>query len=306
MPLDEYQRKRDFSKTPEPSGKGKPRARQTRRPEPLYFCVQKHLASRLHYDLRLEHNGALLSWAVPKAPSLDPRDKHMAVQTEDHPYEYGSFEGVIPKGEYGAGTVLLWDRGVWEPIGDPVEGNKRGDLKFRLHGEKLRGDWVLARMGGRAGQDGRKRIERFGNPKRLRREPRVVVGVAVVAHLKDDIGKGCAIDPFDQALEPDRISKIRTACVDDQRAGKRLARPGDLLAGALRRRGRAQQRERRSHAARESPPSFPVTRPGIHAVDTYSRRSDAISKGQPDPTLRTSRSSVLSFRRRIGKGRKCM
>ena len=143
MPLDEYRRKRDFSKTPEPSGDRTPRARKARKP--LYFCVQKHLASRLHYDLRLEHNGVLLSWAVPKGPSLDDRDKHMAVQTEDHPYDYGNFEGVIPQG-YGAGVVMLWDCGTWQPEVDDVGAALRqGDLKFTLDGYKLKGSWVLVR-----------------------------------------------------------------------------------------------------------------------------------------------------------------
>ena len=145
MPLDEYTRKRDFSKTPEPSGKRKPRPRKTRKPAPLYFCVQKHLASRLHYDLRLEHNGILLSWAVPKGPSLDPQDKHMAVQTEDHPYEYGDFEGVIPEG-YGAGIVMLWDYGTWQPEVEDVDAAlRKRDLKFTLDGYKLKGSWVIVR-----------------------------------------------------------------------------------------------------------------------------------------------------------------
>ena len=145
MPLDEYRRKRDFSKTPEPRGDGSPRARRSRRPKTLYFCVQKHLASRLHYDLRLEHEGVLLSWAVPKGPSLDHRDRHLAVQTEDHPRDYGDFEGVIPEG-YGQGIVMLWDYGAWRPEVDDVdEALRKGDLKFALDGYKLKGSWVLVR-----------------------------------------------------------------------------------------------------------------------------------------------------------------
>ena len=145
MPLDEYQRKRDFSKTPEPSGARTPRARTTRKPEPLYFCVQKHLASRLHYDIRLEHNGSLLSWVVPKGPSLDHGDKRMAVRTEDHPHDYGDFEGVIPEG-YGAGIVMLWDYGTWHPEVEDVDaGLRKGDLKFTLDGYKLKGSWGLVR-----------------------------------------------------------------------------------------------------------------------------------------------------------------
>jgi bifunctional non-homologous end joining protein LigD len=151
MPLDDYRRKRDFAKTPEPSGDRTRRARKTRTPKPLSFCVQKHLASRLHYDLRLEHDGVLLSWAVPKGPSLDPRDKHMAVRTEDHPYDYGDFEGVIPEG-YGAGVVMLWDTGTWQPeVQDIDAALDTGDLKFTLDGYKLKGSWVLVRTRDRPG-----------------------------------------------------------------------------------------------------------------------------------------------------------
>src|SRR6478752_5791069 len=140
MALEEYRRKRDFKKTPEPTGVVK--KRQGRE---LFFCVQKHLASHLHYDFRLEHDGVLLSWAVPKGPSLDPSVKRLAMHVEDHPVEYGSFEGIIPQGEYGGGTVMLWDRGTWEPIGDARDGYRKGRLKFTLHGEKLRGGWMLVR-----------------------------------------------------------------------------------------------------------------------------------------------------------------
>jgi DNA ligase D-like protein (predicted 3'-phosphoesterase) len=146
MPLDEYRKKRDFSKSPEPSGD---RARERRgKDEPLFFCVQKHLASHLHYDFRLEWNGVLLSWAVPKGPSINPADKRLAMQTEDHPFDYGTFEGVIPEG-YGAGIVMLWDQGTWTPEGDDVDAMlRKGDLKFRLDGFKLKGSWVLVRTRG--------------------------------------------------------------------------------------------------------------------------------------------------------------
>ena len=156
MPLDEYTRKRNFTKTPEPEG-----VVATRTGRERFFCVQKHLASHLHYDLRLEHNGVLLSWAVPKGPSLDPKTKRLAMQTEDHPYAYGEFEGVIPEG-YGAGVVMLWDRGTWTPeVADIDAALKKGDLKFTLDGYKLKGSWVLVRTSGRyagaqsSGADGR-------------------------------------------------------------------------------------------------------------------------------------------------------
>jgi bifunctional non-homologous end joining protein LigD len=147
MPLDEYRRKRDFTKSPEPSGA--PAAKpKTTAAAPLFFCVQKHLASHLHYDFRLEWNGVLLSWAVPKGPSIDPKDKRLAMHVEDHPLEYGNFEGVIPEG-YGAGIVLLWDQGTWEPETEDVDAAlRKGDLKFRLNGYKLKGSWVLVRTRG--------------------------------------------------------------------------------------------------------------------------------------------------------------
>jgi bifunctional non-homologous end joining protein LigD len=154
MPLDEYRAKRDFSTSPEPAG-GPPR-REHRRDR--IFCVQKHLATQLHYDFRLEHDGVLLSWAVPKGPSLDPAEKRLAVRVEDHPLEYADFEGVIPGG-YGAGVVMLWDRGTWEPLVDDVAAAlERGDLKLRLEGYKLKGSWALVRTkgwGSRRRDDGR-------------------------------------------------------------------------------------------------------------------------------------------------------
>ncbi len=150
MPLDDYQRKRNFAKSPEPKGDAD-KTRRARRGKPRFFCVQKHLASHLHYDLRLEHNGVLLSWAVPKGPSLDPTIKRLAMQVEDHPVEYGSFEGVIPEG-YGAGLVMLWDRGTWAPADADVDrALVKGDLKFTLDGYKLKGSWVLVRTRGYGG-----------------------------------------------------------------------------------------------------------------------------------------------------------
>jgi bifunctional non-homologous end joining protein LigD len=145
--------KRDFERTPEPAGRTKKASARSRRS--LRFVVQKHDASRLHYDFRLEMEGVLRSWAVPKGPSLDTRDRRLAVEVEDHPLDYGTFEGTIPKGEYGGGTVLLWDRGTWLPDGDPVAAWNKGHIEFELRGEKLRGQWKLVRLRDREGRDGR-------------------------------------------------------------------------------------------------------------------------------------------------------
>jgi bifunctional non-homologous end joining protein LigD len=151
--LEEYKRKRNFTKSPEPEGDAET-ARKARRGKPRFFCVQKHLASHLHYDLRLEHNGVLLSWAVPKGPSLDPKSKRLAMHVEDHPIEYGTFEGVIPEG-YGAGIVMLWDQGTWTPEADDVDAAMaKGDLKFTLDGYKLKGSWVLVKTRGYGGNRG--------------------------------------------------------------------------------------------------------------------------------------------------------
>ncbi len=147
-PLKKYRQMRDFSDTSEPSGKEK-REQQKK----LIFVIQKHQASRLHYDFRLEMEGVLKSWAVPKGPSYDPAVKRLAMMTEDHPYDYASFEGVIPEGNYGAGNVIIWDSGTWEfiePGDDPVEALKQGKLTVRLNGKKMFGEWALVRIKGRS------------------------------------------------------------------------------------------------------------------------------------------------------------
>lgn len=146
MGLARYRTKRDFSETPEPSGAAK-KKRSVKQPS-LSFVVQLHHASHVHYDFRLELDGVLKSWAVPKGPSYDPKDRRLAVEVEDHPLEYAGFEGIIPQGQYGGGTVIVWDRGTWTPLEghDPHEGLRKGSLKFRLEGEKLVGGWTLVRM----------------------------------------------------------------------------------------------------------------------------------------------------------------
>jgi bifunctional non-homologous end joining protein LigD len=151
VPLKTYRAKRDFQITSEPRGSARKRAARS-----LSYVIQKHQASHLHYDFRLEWKGVLLSWAVPKGPSLDPSVKRLAMAVEDHPLEYGEFEGIIPEGQYGGGTVMVWDRGAWEPSADFEDVDSalhRGELKFTLHGAKLKGSWVLVRTrisGGKA------------------------------------------------------------------------------------------------------------------------------------------------------------
>lgn len=152
MTLKKYQEKRRFDVTPEPSGKEK----APQKVPSLIYVVQKHRATQLHYDFRLEWNGVLLSWAVPKGPSLDPSTKRLAMQVEDHPVDYADFEGVIPAGEYGGGTVMVWDYGTWEPEQPDVDAAlAKGDLKVTLHGKKLQGSWVLVRTRGFGSSSGK-------------------------------------------------------------------------------------------------------------------------------------------------------
>jgi len=191
--LTEYKTKRDFKRTPEPSPKRKKAAGSS-------FVIQKHAARRTHYDFRLEHDGVLKSWAVTKGPSVDPAEKRLAVRTEDHPVEYGGFEGVIPKGEYGAGPVMIWDNGTWEPIGDPDEGLAKGSLKFRLHGDRLKGDYVLVRMQPRKGERGRENwllIKRHDDYAREGNEPTETYDTSVVSGRNmEQIGhEGPVYDP---------------------------------------------------------------------------------------------------------------
>lgn len=156
--LKQYWKKRDFGITAEPRGAVTKAAAKKKGEVPFArFTVQKHDASRLHFDLRLEIDGVYKSWAVPKGPSLDPADKRLAVQVEDHPLDYGTFEGTIPAGQYGGGTVQLWDQGVFAALGDPLEGLRKGELKFATMGKRMKGGWVLVRLHPRPG-------ERSGKP----------------------------------------------------------------------------------------------------------------------------------------------
>jgi bifunctional non-homologous end joining protein LigD len=207
--LAEYRRKRDFTQTAEPSGEPRigPRKKSARASTPrkvpkLAYVIQKHAASHLHYDLRLELDGVMKSWAVPKGPSLDPAVKRLAMQVEDHPIEYNTFEGTIPKGEYGGGTVMVWDRGTYTYGGsddvDPVEGLRRGyakgDFKFVLDGNRLNGSWVLVRT-------------RRGDPKRAQ--------WLLIKHRDD------AAEPDSEVVEEYQTSVATGRTMDEITAGRK-------------------------------------------------------------------------------------
>ena len=208
MGLQDYKRKRNFSVTPEPAGKVQETAGSS-------FVIQKHAATRLHYDFRLEMEGVLRSWAVPKGPSLDPGEKRLAVHVEDHPLEYGDFEGIIPKGQYGGGTVLLWDRGTWHPEGDPVKAYKKGHLHFRLEGEKLHGGWHLVRLHGeRAGED----KENWLLFKENDDSAVPGSGEAVVTEYPASVATGRTIEEI--AADPDRVWQSNREEKIDKKAAK--------------------------------------------------------------------------------------
>ena len=193
MKLKEYRKKRQFDATPEPPGTSKA---EKKRNGLLIYVVQKHMASHLHYDFRLEWRGVLLSWAVPKGPSLDPAVKRLAMQTEDHPIEYANFEGVIPAGQYGAGTVMVWDKGTWQPESADVDNSlQKGEIKFTLHGKKLQGSWVLVRTRGFGKNPSRsawlliKHRDQYASEKDVtQEEPRSVASRRLLADIARDEG----------------------------------------------------------------------------------------------------------------------
>lgn len=221
--LKEYRKKRRFQVTPEPPGGSRRKPRKA-----LAYVIQKHRASRLHYDFRLEWGGVLLSWAVPKGPALDPSVKRMAVQVEDHPIEYAGFEGAIPEGEYGGGTVMIWDNGTWSPeVPDVNAALQKGDLKFALEGKKLRGSWVLVRMRPR-GRETRPswllikhRDEYAGKEDIVETQPRSVISRRLLIEIARDDGgdleKAASGDP------PELLKKLLAdpSLVTPARKGKK-------------------------------------------------------------------------------------
>ena len=232
MSLKEYKRKRRFDVTPEPAGRAEKHA-AAKGSKPLAYVIQKHQATRLHYDLRLEWGGVMLSWAVPKGPSLDPSVKRLAMPVEDHPIEYNTFEGVIPEGEYGGGTVMIWDRGTWTPeVPDVNEALKKGDLKFTLHGAKLKGSWVLVRTGGWRGSSGRpswlliKHRDDFISTRDVTVElPKSVVSQKLLAEIarsnNGNVEKAAAGDPVQAAAPRSGRQSTKTAAVDKKTRIKR-------------------------------------------------------------------------------------
>jgi len=222
MKLNEYRKKRQFAVTTEPHGSDDTHDGDG----PLLYAIQKHMASHLHYDLRLQWSGILLSWAVPKGPSLDPAVKRLAMRTEDHPVEYGDFEGVIPAGQYGAGTVMLWDRGTWHPEDADVDSAlQRGEIKFTLRGKKLQGTWVLVRTRS-FGKDAWlliKHRDQYASAKDvLQEEPRSVASGRLLAEIARDEG-----GDIERASQGDPSGKGRTATSAKSVSGriKRTRRP---------------------------------------------------------------------------------
>src|SRR5262245_30408745 len=213
MALEVYRKKRNFRVTPEP--RGRVGGREVRA---LSFVIQKHAARQLHYDFRLELDGVLLSWAVPKGPSLDPTVRRLAMHVEDHPLEYGGFEGVIPPKQYGSGTVMLWDRGTWVPHEDAREGYRKGRLKFELRGKKLKGGWMLVRTRGSKYGDGKSWLLMKENDGHARRDDG-----AVVEDEPDSAATGRSIDEI--AASRDRVWHSNKSVAENVKSGAVSKRP---------------------------------------------------------------------------------
>ncbi len=274
MALEEYRRKRDFKKTPEPAGK--PGAVKVK---DRSFVIQKHAASRLHYDFRLELDGVLKSWAVPKGPSLDPGEKRLAVHVEDHPIEYGDFEGIIPRGEYGGGTVLLWEQGTWEPIDlDADKGYAKGHLKLRLAGEKLRGGWNLVRMGGRRneGADNWLLIKEDDD------EARPGTGDAILVERPESVASGKSLEEI--AADPPRVWRSNRA--EESPAAEPAGFKEKL------------RRVARAAAERALPPA--AKKAGAGGKAAPAKKAERTEKAKAAPAKKTKAAATASPRRASG------
>lgn len=271
--LQKYRRMRDFGDTPEPSG-GKPK-----RGKAPIFVIQKHRASHLHYDFRLEMEGVLKSWAVPKGPSYDPGVKRLAMMTEDHPYDYASFEGVIPEGNYGAGNVIIWDNGGWEflePGDDPVAALKAGKLTFRMYGKKMFGEWALVRIRGKGKSDRGnewlllKHRDEFANEDVdvTKVAPRSVISNKLV----EEVGDG-------QIWESNRKAALRKApTIADRLTSRRPAKSPGKAAGTKKAAGAKTRKPAKKKAASKKAPS--------PAASARSRSSRAAAKSAARTTAR--------------------
>ncbi|MEX2118960.1 MAG: DNA ligase D [Pirellulales bacterium] len=292
--LEEYQRKRHFERTPEPkaaAGKAKKKSatkakrKSPKKPAKPRFVVQKHAARRLHYDFRLEMEGVLKSWAVPKGPSLDPKQKRLAVEVEDHPIEYGDFEGVIPEGEYGGGTVIVWDRGEWTTDGDPVEQYKSGKLKFQLHGQKLQGGWTLVRMPARSGD----RSPNWLLIKERDEAARPLAEFDVLKELPDSVVSGRSLDEVAQQRDRTWHSKRKSA--RSRRMPPRLAAAAEKAVAIAEKKVAKAKRARGGGTAargRKSPALDVASLPGAKKAplpETISVQLARLTKHPPDTDL---------------------
>ena len=268
--LKKYRSMRDFGDTPEPAGS------KTKKSKLPIFVIQKHQASHLHYDFRLEMEGVLKSWAVPKGPSYDPSVKRLAMMTEDHPYDYASFEGVIPAGNYGGGNVIIWDKGTWEfiePGDDPVKALRSGKLTFRMFGKKMFGEWALVKIKGRAGSKGNewlllKHRDELASPDVDVTElaPRSIISNMTV----DEIGASKRIWQSNRTAAP---------------SGKSVP----TLASRLEAAKSAKTRTRKTATTKKAAPASPSTRPARapkRAASARSRSSPAESPPSAPPTRR--------------------
>jgi len=252
--LKKYKEMRDFGETPEPAG-GKPK-----RGKLPIFVIQKHHATQLHYDFRLEMEGVLKSWAVPKGPSYDPTVKRLAMMTEDHPYDYASFEGVIPAGNYGAGNVIIWDNGTWEfiePGDDPVKALQQGKLTFRLYGKKMFGEWALVKIKGRSPKGNEwlliKHRDKYANPNVDVTE---VAPRSIISNLDvDEIGAENTWQSDRKATYGRRAPTLASRLAAEQQATKKPASRSSRSPGARSPGASAPSRSSRARSPRPTRPT---------------------------------------------------